>query len=62
MPDLLRVYEVADREPVEVGQPLELARPVTALWNIDENLATAVVYNLRSNNYKAHHVTLTCNR
>lgn len=62
MPDLLRVYEVADREPVEAGQPLELAGPVTALWNIDENFATAVVYNLRSNNYEAHDVTLTCNR
>ena len=59
--DVVRVFEIADREPVEVGAPVELAGPVTALWtSSDARSATAVVRNLKTGNYDAIELAITC--
>jgi hypothetical protein len=61
--DTLRVYEVVDREPAEVGAPLEFAGPVTSLWNSpDRTSATAVVHNLKSGQYEAYILSSGCDR
>jgi hypothetical protein len=59
--DVVRAFEIADREPVEVGGPVELAGPVTALWtSSDARSATAVVRNLKTGNYDAIELAITC--
>ena len=59
--DVVRAFEIADREPVEVGAPVELAGPVTALWtSSDARSATAVVRNLKTGNYDAFELAITC--
>ncbi|MBZ5509759.1 MAG: hypothetical protein LAN70_01175 [Acidobacteriia bacterium] len=60
-PDVVRAFEIADREPVEVSAPVELAGPVTALWtSSDARSATAVVRNLKTGNYDAIELAITC--
>jgi hypothetical protein len=60
-PDVVRAFEIADREPVEVSAPVEFAGPVTALWtSTDARSATAVARNLKSGNYDAFELALTC--
>ena len=59
--DVVRAFEIADREPVEVGAPLEFAGPVTALWtSSDAHSAIAVVHNLKTGNYDAIELAITC--
>lgn len=59
--DVVRAFEIADREPVEVSAPVELAGPVTALWTSpDARSATAVVRNLKTGNYDAFELAITC--
>jgi hypothetical protein len=59
--DVVRAFEIADREPVEVGAPVELAGPVTALWtSSDARSATAAVRNLKTGNYDAFELAVTC--
>jgi len=59
--DLIRAFEIADREPVEVAPPLELNGPVTALWAAtDGHSAIAVVRNLQTGKYDAYELTITC--
>jgi hypothetical protein len=59
--DVARAFEIADREPVEVSAPVELAGPVTALWtSSDARSATAVVRNLKTGNYDAIELAITC--
>ncbi len=60
-PDVVRAFEIADREPVEVSAPVEFAGPVTALWaSADARSATAVARNLKTGNYDAFELALTC--
>ena len=59
--DVVRAFEIADREPVEVSAPVELAGPVTALWtSSDARSAIAVVHNLKTGNYDANELAITC--
>ncbi len=59
--DVVRAFEIADREPVEVSAPVVLAGPVTALWtSADARSATAVVRNLKTGNYDAFELAITC--
>jgi hypothetical protein len=59
--DVVRAFEIADREPVEVGAPVELAGPVTALWtSSDARSATAVARSLKTGNYDAFELAITC--
>jgi hypothetical protein len=59
--DVVRAFEIADREPVEVSAPVELPGPVTALWtSSDARSAIAVVRNLKTGNYDAIELAITC--
>jgi hypothetical protein len=61
--DVVRAFEIAAREPVEVSAPVELAGPVTALWtSSDARSATAVVRNLKTGNYDAFELAITCSQ
>lgn len=60
-PDAIQAYEILDRQAVAVGQPLEFAGPVTALWpTVDGKSAHAVVRNLKTGKYEAFNITITC--
>ncbi len=59
--DLVRTFEIADREPVEVATPLEFAGPVTALWTSpDGQSAVAVARNLKTGKYDAFELAISC--
>ncbi|HWR17449.1 MAG TPA: hypothetical protein VN577_21640 [Terriglobales bacterium] len=61
-PDSLRAYEIPDGEPVLVSGPVAFAGPITALWTHDANTATAIAHNLRTGQYEAYSVSITCNQ
>jgi hypothetical protein len=59
--DSVRAYEVADREPAPSSPALEFPGPVTALWSSSQpGAATAVVHNLRTNQYEAYNLAVLC--
>ena len=59
--DVVRAFEIADREPVEVARPMEFEGPITSLWTAaDGNSATAVVRNLKTGKYDAFELGITC--
>jgi len=59
--DVVRAFEIADREPVEVARPLEFEGPITSLWTAaDGNSATAVVRNLKTGKYDVFELGITC--
>jgi hypothetical protein len=63
LPDSLAVYEIANREAVEVGAPLEFAGPITAMWSAaDGRSATVIVHNPRTGSYEAFSVSAVCGR
>jgi len=63
LPDSLAAYEIANREAVESGPPLEFAGPVTAMWSAgDGRSATVIVRNLKTGNYEAFSVSAVCGR
>jgi hypothetical protein len=60
-PEAIQAYEILDRQAVAVGQPLEFAGPVTALWpTVDGKSAHAVVRNMKTGKYEAYNITITC--
>ncbi|MBZ5629358.1 MAG: hypothetical protein LAO06_10895 [Acidobacteriia bacterium] len=60
-PDVVRAFEIADREPVEVSAPVEFAGPVTALWtSSDAHNATTVVRNLKTGKYDVFELAISC--
>lgn len=60
-PDVMRAFEIADREPVEVAPAVDFGGPVTALWTAsDERSATAVVKNLKTGKYDAFELSISC--
>jgi hypothetical protein len=60
-PEVVRAFEIPDREPVEVARPLEFEGPITALWTASNgNSATAVVRNLKTGKYDAFELGITC--
>ncbi len=61
VPDVVRVVEIPDREPVEVAAVNDLTGPVTALWTAaDSHSALAVVHNLKTGNYDAIDLAISC--
>ena len=59
--DYVRAYEVADREPVPVSQPVELNGPVTALWSETAGTGAVVITrNLQTGKYEAVRLAITC--
>jgi hypothetical protein len=59
--DSLRAFEIPDREPIQVSAPQEFPGPITALWSHDATSAIAVARNLRTGQYEAYTVSITCN-
>ena len=55
-PDAIQAYDAAGKI---AGDPLEFAGPVTALWATDPAV-TAVAKNLRTGNYAAYRITISC--
>jgi hypothetical protein len=60
-PDAIALYDLANRAPVRVSEPMELPGPVTALWPAGEG-AMAVARNISTGKYAAYSLTLDCNR
>jgi len=61
MPDSLRAFEIPDRDPVQVSAAADFTGPITALWTHGD-VATAVAHNLRTGNYEAYSVSISCNQ
>jgi hypothetical protein len=60
-PDSIALYDLVNRAPVRVSEPVELSGPVTALWPAGEG-AVAVARNLTTGKYAAYSLTLDCGR
>jgi hypothetical protein len=60
--DTVRAFEVRDREPIAVSEPLELNGSITALWTeAGGTSATAVLRNADTEVYEAYRISITCN-
>jgi len=59
--DSVALYELPNRAPVRVSEPMEFPGPVTALWPAGDG-AMAVVRNLSTGKYAAYSLTLDCSR
>jgi hypothetical protein len=59
--DTVKAFEIADREPVAVSQPLEFNGGITALW-VDAvgTGAIAVSQNSETGKYEAYRLSTTC--
>ena len=59
--DLVRAFEIADREPVEVSPAAEFPGPITALWpSSDGHSAIAVAKNLKTGKFDGFDLAITC--
>jgi hypothetical protein len=59
--DSIALYDLVNRAPVRMSEPLEFPGPVTALWPSGDG-AMAVVRNLSTGRYAAYNLTLDCGR
>jgi hypothetical protein len=59
--DSIALYDLVNRAPVRVSEPIELPGPVTALWSAGEG-AVAIARNLSTGKYAAYSLTLDCGR
>jgi hypothetical protein len=61
--DAIRAYEMAEREPIAVGQALSFPGGITSLWTApDENGAVAVTRNSETGKYEAYLLTMACSQ
>ncbi|HUB77301.1 MAG TPA: hypothetical protein VMB03_00825 [Bryobacteraceae bacterium] len=58
--DSIQAFNVSDRTPQPLTDPADFPGPVMALWTSGGSAATAVVKNLRSQQYSAYVVTVVC--
>ena len=59
--ETVQAYELPDREPIAVGQPVELAGGVTSLWTVsDGDSAVAVARNSETGKNEAYLLTIHC--
>jgi hypothetical protein len=62
-PDTVRAYTLADRELSAASLPLEFAGPITALWTApDGSTVTAVARDLKTDDYAAFSLTVSCSQ
>jgi len=59
--DSIALYELANRTPMRVSEPIGFPGPVTALWPAGDG-AMAVARNLSTGKYAAYSLTLDCSR
>jgi hypothetical protein len=61
--ETVRAFEMADREPVAVSQPLEFSGNITALWaDSDGTTAIAVAQNLETGRYETYRLSISCSQ
>jgi hypothetical protein len=59
--DSIKAFEIADRDPVAVSEPLEFDGVITALWTqADGSGAVAVLKDARKGAYEAYQLTIAC--
>jgi len=59
--ETVRAFEIADREPVAIGQAAELNGSITALWaDSDGSGAAAVSQNSETGKYEAYRLSILC--
>jgi len=57
----LRAFDVADRELLAAGQPMQFSGPISALWaEANGNNAIAVARNRETGDYEAFRLSFTC--
>jgi hypothetical protein len=59
--DSIALYDVANRAPVRISEPIELSGPVTALWPAGDG-AMAVARKVSTGTYVAYSLSLDCSR
>ncbi len=59
--DSVTLYDLVNRAPTQVSDPLEFSGPVTALWPAGDG-ALAVIRNLSTGKYAAYNLALDCGR
>ncbi len=63
VPDSVQAYEIHDRQPGAVSPPVEFPGPIHALETaLDGNTVLAVVQNLKTGNYEAYRLSISCDR
>lgn len=60
--DAVQAFELAGRQPVAVSPALEFSGPVTALWASGPAGAVAIRRDLKTGQYAAFRISLTCSR
>ena len=61
--DSVRAYEIADREPRAVSEPLDFAGRITALWTKDDGItAVAVQRDSETGKYEAFSLAISCSQ
>jgi hypothetical protein len=60
-PDSVTLYDLVNRAPMAISEPLEFSGPITALWPAGEG-ALAVARDSASGIYAAYSLTLDCGR
>jgi hypothetical protein len=59
--DMVKAYEIADREPAPVSQAVETNGKVTALWTAsDGKTAFGVSHNSETGKYEAFRLSVSC--
>lgn len=62
-PDAIQAYVFANHKAEAVGAPMELPGPVTALWPLpDGSSALVILRNLKTENYEAFRISVSCGR
>jgi hypothetical protein len=61
--ETVRAFEIADREPVAVSQPVEFSGGITALWSdSDGTSASAISRNSETGKYEAYRLSISCSQ
>jgi hypothetical protein len=59
--ETVKAFEIADREPVAISQPVEFSGNITALWaDSDGAAAIAVAQNSETGKYEAYRLSIAC--
>ena len=60
-PDTLQAYEIVNHKAVEASVPVDFEGPVLALWPLlDGSEAMAITQNLKTAEYEAYRVSISC--
>ena len=59
--ETVQAFEIADREPIAIGQPAEFSGEITALWSDSDGTgAIAVLQNSGTGKYEAYRLSIIC--